>query len=523
MEQTSKLRIGIIVSVLALGVVFVLGLLWTLFSSGLGDTTSLGKMGWFVFSFAFGLTMIVMPCTLPLAFVIVPLAMGKGMVKGIGMALSFGLGVALMLSTYGLIAAALGKAGIDFLGAGGEDIKNWIYFLAGIFAYVFALGEIGLIRVRMPSYTGSAPDFIQKRKDFAKAFLLGLFLGNVGVGCPHPATPLILIEIASSGDLFYGWALFLVHAIGRVVPLLFLALLAVLGVNGLNWLVARKERIERATGWAMVFVAGFILTLGLFSHDWWVNSGQHNLLERVTQEHWFNQAFNMQLGTQVAHVHGLETGYGIFGQPLEWGNWFLVLVWIIPFWWHYFLERRRVLGTPALQIRKLEQKLERIEEERRGLEVAVHIPEGEQGNRVKELEAQIDALLKERVAIEEAMRYGAEGGLRDEAAQRYEEELLKMRRRFVSVLTAFLFVTVVLYLPTWFRYVASSDHGDHAHSTTADHAAGSESMPHEHADSHMGTSAGQQGAMVMKTKVADAMKIIDRGVMAHDESIPHTH
>lgn len=505
-QQASRTKIAVTLAILTLGVVFVVGVLWTLFSNGLGDTGELGNVGWFVFSFAFGLTMIVMPCTLPLAFVIVPLAMGKSMVKGLGMALSFGVGVALMLSTYGLLAAAAGKAGLDFLGGGIEDVKNWVYFIAGIFAYAFALGEIGLLKLRMPSYTGSAPDFIQKRKDYAKAFFLGLFLGNVGVGCPHPATPLILIEIASSGDLFYGWALFLVHAIGRVVPLLFLALLAVLGVNGLNWLVTRKERIERATGWAMVFVAGFILTLGLFSHDWWVNSGQHNLLERVTQESFFNQSFNQQLGTEVAHVHGLETGYGIFGQPLEWGNWFLVLLWILPFWWYYALEKKRVLGTPAQQIRKLEHRLVRIEEERRGLEVALHIPEGEQGARVKDLEAQIDGLLKERAALEEAMRYGAEGGLRDDAAQAQEETLLKMRRKFTIALTGFLVVTVVLYLPLWFAKVASQEgHGD----------AGGDAHAH-----------GAEMAETPAVSVKEAIGILEGkqgGNTVIDESQPHTH
>jgi cytochrome c-type biogenesis protein len=233
----------ILLAALGLTVITAVALIWFFFFLPTGD---LGQLGWYLFSFAAGLTMIVMPCTLPLAFVIVPMVMGKGIGKGLRMALSFGTGVALMLSLYGVIAAAFGKAGIQYLGADGEGIKNWIYFLAGIFAYTFALGEIGLVKFRMPSYTGSAPSFIQMQKDETKAFLLGLFLGNVGVGCPHPATPLILIEIASSGNIFYGWTLFLIHAIGRVIPLLILSLLAVGGINGLSWLMARKDEIDRA-------------------------------------------------------------------------------------------------------------------------------------------------------------------------------------------------------------------------------------------------------------------------------------
>jgi cytochrome c-type biogenesis protein len=503
MEQSSgRLKAIIAISAIVIAVIIGAGLFWFLFLAPEAGQ-ALGKMGWYLFSFAAGLTMIVLPCTLPLAFVIVPLSMGKGLVKGLGMALSFGAGVALMLSVYGVLAALAGKAGLSMMGAQVEDIKNWVYFLAGIFAYTFALAEIGLVKFHMPSYTGSAPDFIQKRKDFAKAFLLGMFLGNIGVGCPHPATPLILIEIASSGDVFYGWSMFFVHAIGRVLPLILLAVLGVLGVNGLNWLVARKDKIERANGWAMVFVAGFILTLGLFTHDWWTNSGQHNLLEKITQEESFNARMNEQLNTAVAHVHGvIPDAKGIFGQPAVWGNWFIVFLWLLPFWWTYRREKTRVFGTPALQIQKLQRKLEKAEEERRGIEVVLHIPEGEQGNRVKELEAQMDGIIKERVILEEAMRYGSESGLRDATSQKYEEEILHVRRNWYLTLSILLIAVFAIFLPFWFmNFEGVKGHGG-AHAATT--------------------------APVANVSVADAIKKIDGGASAPpapavNESMPHAH
>jgi len=319
----------------------VFGLIWFFF---LGPSTPVG-VGWYAFSFAAGLSMIVLPCTLPLAFVIVPLSMGKGPAKGFGLALAFGAGVTLMLSVYGIIAAIVGEVAIGSLGAPLELVKNWLYFAAGAFAFLFALGEIGILRIRMPSYTGAAPAFIQKQQDFLKAFLLGVFLGNIGVGCPHPATPVLLTRIAASGDLFYGWLLFFVHAIGRVLPLLLLALLGVLGVNALSWLVARKEKVEKVTGWGMVFVAGFILVLGLFSHDWWVASGQHTLLEEITQEERFLSAISDNIGVAPVHIHGAEelTGKtGLFGLPLWLGNWVLVALWLIPMWL-YALKKKQML------------------------------------------------------------------------------------------------------------------------------------------------------------------------------------
>lgn len=410
MEQaaTGKLKAIIAIAILSLLAIIGAGIFWFLFlAPQVGADAQLGRLGWYFFSFAAGLTMIVLPCTLPLAFVIVPLSMGKGVIKGLGIALSFGAGVALMLSLYGVVVALLGRAGINFLGAGGEDVKNWVYFIAGIFAYAFALGEIGLVKFHMPSYTGSAPDFIQKRKDYAKAFMLGMFLGNIGIGCPHPATPLILIEIASSGDVFYGWSLFFVHAIGRVLPLILLALMGILGVNGLTWLVARKEKIERANGWAMVFVAGFILTLGLFSHDWWVNSGQHSYLETITQEQWFTNAINTQLATNVPHHHGVRIGAGIFGQPLEWGNWFEILLWIFPLWWYYFREKKRVQNP--------------------------------------------------LVTAE-----GITPAPRDPAIQTYEVETLRLRRNWYLTLTLLFIAVFYVLLPFWFMHFKGIEVDEHA-------------------------------------------------------------
>jgi len=226
------MRLKTILAILSVSLlaIIAIGVVWFFVA---GTATPVG-IGWYLFSFAAGLTMIVLPCTLPLAFVIVPLSMGKGVVKGLGMAIAFGSGVTIMLSAYGIIAAIAGEIAIGALGAPLESVKNWLYFIAGLFAYIFALGELGLLRFRMPTYTGAAPAFIQRRQDYLKAFFLGIFLGNIGVGCPHPATPLILVEIARAGDVLYGWSLFFIHAVGRVLPLFLLAILGVLGVNGLS-------------------------------------------------------------------------------------------------------------------------------------------------------------------------------------------------------------------------------------------------------------------------------------------------
>ncbi len=345
-QNGSGIKTFLVSLVLFLLSVTVFGLVWFFF---LGPTTPVG-FGWYLFSFTSGLTMIVLACTLPLVFVIVPLSLGKSPLKGVVIALAFGLGVAITLSFYGIIAAVVGKVAINSLGAPLELVKNWLYFIAGLFAYLFALGEIGLINFRMPTYSGAAPAFIQKQQDVLRALILGLFLGNIGVGCPHPATPVILTRIAVAGDVFHGWLLFLVHALGRITPLLIVAFLGILGVSALNWLIARKEKLERATGWGMVFVAAFILVLGLFTHDWWVYSGQHTLFEAVTQEEQVLGAVAKRLGAAPPHVHEIPTGTGLFNLPLWLGNWTLVFLWIIPLWIFYIKKRENFWGILALSL-----------------------------------------------------------------------------------------------------------------------------------------------------------------------------
>lgn len=346
-QPDQGLRWLFILIAIILFVVFILGVFW-IFSLSSGSPIG---AGWFLFSFAAGLSMIVLPCTLPLAFVIVPLSLGKGYKKGLAVALAFGTGVAITLSLYGILAAVLGKAIFGFTG-GAETIKNIFYSIAGVFALLFALGELGFLKFRMPSYMGAAPSFIQQKSDILKALLLGLFLGNIGIGCPHPATPIILGQIAIVGDMFYGWLLFFIHAIGRITPLLFLAVLGILGINATQSLIKHKDKIIRATAWGMVFVGAFLFTLGFFSHDWWVASGTHSLLEVFTQEERILTILGQRLGTGRGHAHGVEElvgKTGFFNLPLWLGNWVFTVLMVIPLWWYWFREKQRIAALPELE------------------------------------------------------------------------------------------------------------------------------------------------------------------------------
>ncbi|MEK7533719.1 MAG: hypothetical protein AAB600_00115 [Patescibacteria group bacterium] len=322
--------------------IFIYGLRFV-FSLGSGDV---GSVPFLLFDYTVGLTMIFLPCTLPLAFVIVPLVMGKSYQKGIGMALAFGLGVTITLSFYGVLIGLLGQAlGIHQV----ETAKNILYAVAGLFAILFALGELKLIRFAAPVYGGAVPQFIMKQKDIAKALFLGLFLGNVGVGCPNPLFNAVIIpQIIATGDAFQGWLIMFVQALGRITPLFILAFLAILGINATRFLVLHKDAVSRITAWSTIYIGGFLLTLGLFGHDWWVISGMHTFVEFVTQENFVTNLLGSKV-QELGHTHGIPTGAGLFGMPIALGTPFILFIWIFPMVWYYLFKKKSIITLPPEQ------------------------------------------------------------------------------------------------------------------------------------------------------------------------------
>ncbi|MDA2935915.1 cytochrome C biogenesis protein [Patescibacteria group bacterium AH-259-L05] len=313
-EKSIKIRLASIGFILF--IIFVVGLFWL-------ATTPEQTVG-LTLSFVAGLSMIFLPCTLPMAFVIVPLAMGKNPKKGFLMALSFGLGLTITLSLYGIFIASLGKI------LGLNKAMQGMLIIGGLAAFIFGLSEIRLLKFRLPSYSGKFPDFIQKQGDYIKTFLLGLLLGNAGVGCPNPAFYVLLGYIASVGDLFNGWFLGFVHGAGRAVPLIFLAILGILGVNATKGIAKKKEAIEKGMGWVLIIIGAFILTFGLFGHDWFIAGGIHGAWEQL-----ITNIGGERFGEIVLqHEHRLLEGQ----EFLKYGNLFMLALVALPMM--YYILRK---------------------------------------------------------------------------------------------------------------------------------------------------------------------------------------
>ncbi len=236
-------------------------------------------LSWLIIAYGAGLSMIVLPCTLPLVFIIVPLSMGKGYKKGLSMALLFGAGLIITITAYGLGVASFGKT------ASLDQVAEFMFLIAGVAAFIFGLSQLKLINLKLPSYSGT-PKFIQKRGDYSKSFFMGLLLGNAGVGCPNPLFYWLLIYIAGTGSLEIGATLGAVHGVGRAIPLILLSILAVLGVNATKKISENRIKIEKATGWMLIVIGAFLIINGFpGGHEWYestfIHTGWNNLVSNT--------------------------------------------------------------------------------------------------------------------------------------------------------------------------------------------------------------------------------------------------
>ncbi len=289
-----------------------------------GENQDAPYLSWLIIAYVAGLSMIVLPCTLPLVFIIVPLSIGQGYKKGLTMASLFGAGLIITITAYGAGIAVLGQS------IALDQISTIMFLIAGIAAFFFGLSQLKLIKFTMPSYSGT-PKFIQSRGDFSKSFFMGLLLGNAGVGCPNPLFYWLLIYIAGTGSLEIGTSLGVVHGVGRALPLILMSMLAILGINATKSLTAKRSSIEKSTGVMLIVIGSFLIINGLpEGHEWYEETFVHKGLNELIELTPIPAEFKMD-----QHDHEREYEVSVDYIPI-----LLVSLISIPIIW-YSIQRKR--------------------------------------------------------------------------------------------------------------------------------------------------------------------------------------
>jgi cytochrome c-type biogenesis protein len=282
---------------------------------------------WTIIAYVAGLSMIVLPCTLPLVFIIVPMSMGHGYKKGLSLALLFGTGLTITITLYGIGVASLGQI------ASLDQISMVMFLIAGIAAFLFGLSQLNLIKLKMPTYSGT-PKFIQNRGEYSKSFFMGMLLGNAGVGCPNPLFYWLLIYIAGTGSVEIGASLGVIHGVGRAIPLIFMSVLAIIGINATKGLTAKRIPIEKATGFMLIVIGAFLIINGLpGGHEWYEETFVHNGWNNLVSVTTIPTEFEME---EHEHENSEEISNGYIPILL------LTLI-VVPIIWHKIRKRKVIV------------------------------------------------------------------------------------------------------------------------------------------------------------------------------------
>ncbi len=171
--------------------------------------------------FLAGLALALTPCVLPMIPILSGIIAGEGddvtPTRGFTLALSYVLGMAIVYTGAGVIAAA---AGMQLQAAFNQP---WVLILfSGLFVFL-ALGMFGVFELQMPSSIQtriSAISSNQKSGTTVGAFIMGGLSSLIVTACVAPVLIAALMVIAQTGDLVRGGAGLFAMSLGMGAPLL---------------------------------------------------------------------------------------------------------------------------------------------------------------------------------------------------------------------------------------------------------------------------------------------------------------
>lgn len=208
---------------------------------------------WAIFiAFLAGILTSLTPCVYPIIPIIVSYVgaqSGGSKKKGFLISLLYVLGLALVYSILGLIAALSGS----FFG----EIQSsfWANFIVGNICLLFALSMFDLFSIQIPFLSRLQP---KQGEGLWGAFFLGAVSGLVASPCTAPILGVILTFVATKQSIVYGAVLLFSFAIGMGLLLIvigtFTGLLTALPKSG-AWMV----RIKKVFGFILLAIAEYFL------------------------------------------------------------------------------------------------------------------------------------------------------------------------------------------------------------------------------------------------------------------------
>ena len=169
--------------------------------------------------------------------------------------LTFVVGLALVMSGLGAIAALMGT----MFG----DVGTYWYFVVAVILMVMGLQLAGIIKLKLG---GDTQKFLPQRTGLLGALILGMLFGLVLSPCASPVLAVILALAAVQGKVVYGSTLLFAYALGQG-SLIILAGTFTGVIN--NFLQSRGAKagavLQQVAGCLLFFVGAYIFFQGVRS------------------------------------------------------------------------------------------------------------------------------------------------------------------------------------------------------------------------------------------------------------------
>ncbi|GMR17342.1 MAG: hypothetical protein BMS9Abin32_425 [Gammaproteobacteria bacterium] len=171
--------------------------------------------------FGAGLLLAFTPCVLPMVPILSGIIAGEGddvsAARGFTLSLSYVMGMALVYTVAGVIAAAVG---VQLQAVFNQP---WVLLVFSALFVVLALGMFGLFNLQMPAALQSRLAAIsgrQKSGTMIGAFVMGALSSLIVTACVAPALVATLTVIGHAGDLLRGGTALFALSLGMGAPLL---------------------------------------------------------------------------------------------------------------------------------------------------------------------------------------------------------------------------------------------------------------------------------------------------------------
>jgi thiol:disulfide interchange protein DsbD len=198
-----------------------------------------------------GLLTALTPCVFPLIPITVSIFGAKKTKTKTESALLSGLyvlGIAVMYTVLGLVAAATGTAFGSFMG------NRWVITAVAALFVVFSLAMFGLFEIAVPSQLLERVTRVGGEGGFG-AFGMGTVAGVIAAPCTGPVLAAVLTYVATTQRVFFGGSLLFVYAIGMGLPFFVVGTFAVSLPKSGTWM----ETVKSVFGIMMLIVALYFL------------------------------------------------------------------------------------------------------------------------------------------------------------------------------------------------------------------------------------------------------------------------